>query len=142
MTSAAERRQRHANVRPSSRRSHGWPTIAAVRGRPHGGERLGAQAFGSSPSIDVAAVADVDYSQDAGLVVDLVQDPVGSAAGRPHARQSPWQWLADAAWGLEEVAGEKLHYCRRQRLWEAVGEGAGGRSGDEQSMGRRLVHPL
>jgi hypothetical protein len=63
---------------------------------------------GSTGTVDVSAVVDMDHKDEQALVEDLVDNPIGPSAGAPHALEFALQRLPDTAWGAHEVTVNEL----------------------------------
>jgi hypothetical protein len=93
----------------------------------------------SAGSIDVGAVIDaMDHDEPVGIE-DLVDDPVGTAAGRMEAGQLALEAPTDLVWVLHEGTEHELDDGRRGALWQPC-ELAFGRSSDLEVVDRGLGH--
>lgn len=69
---------------------------------------VGEGAGGSAGSVDVGAVIDAHDSDRGVVVVDLVDDAIGTAPGGPQASQLPLQRMPNAAGSFEECSNHEL----------------------------------
>lgn len=88
----------------------------------------------SAPPVHVATVLGGEHCDYASVFVDVIQHPVAATASSPSTLKFALQRLPDSVGCTQEVAGDELGHCRRDRLRQVVGDVFCGRPGDPEPV--------